>query len=833
MPFSPRRGSRPPSPSNRRPSVAAEKTAKIYSVTDARQQAPAFDQADVGLAVRPKNIGAPVRRIEDPRLLAGLGAFTDDCTVPGALHVAFRRSDHAHARISRISTAAAAAMPGIFAICTARDLQDLVEPVRAPSRMAKYHATPLYPLARDKVRYVGEPLAAVLAESRELAEDAVERIEIAYEPLGIVVDPEAAVGEGGPLLHEEPATNVLAEREFVRGDAATALAAASLRVGGRFRFHRKAPVALENRACIAEYDRGRRSLTLTASTQIPGILRDLLADLLALPGHSVRVVALDVGGGFGGKASLYAEEIVLSVLARHFGRAVRWTGERREDLLSTTHAFDEIVDAELALDEAGHILALAADVVGDIGAHSIYPWTAALEPIQVGSFLPGPYRVPAYRGRVRAVATCKTPTGPYRGVGRPISTFVMERLIDMAARRLAIDPAELRLRNLIRTDEFPYRVASGIIWDRSGFVESIERACAAIDYAALRERQAKARAEGRMVGIGIATYAELTGIGSRISAAPGMPINTGTESATIRLDSTGAVTGSFGIASHAQGLETTLAQVIADELGARLEDVRILHGDTAIVAHGTGTYASRSAVLAGGAATLAARALKEKLIRAASHLLEAAVEDIRAADGRVFVGGTDRSLSFRDIAKAVYSEIGRLPPQAREELEVARVYDPYLGTTTSATHIVALEIDPETYRVTLDRYVVAEDCGRIINPMIVDGQVHGAVVQGIGAALSEEVIYDGAGQPLTASLADYGIPVASEVPPITTVHLEGASPATLGGFRGMGEGGTIGAPAAVANAIADALAPLGGEIFELPMTPERLFRLAAKLKASV
>ncbi len=273
--------------------------------------------------------------------------------------------------------------------------------------------------------------------------------------------------------------------------------------------------------------------------------------------------------------------------------------------------------------------------------------------------------------------------------------------------------------------------------------------------------------------------------------------------------------------------------MIADELGARLEDVRILHGDTAIVAHGTGTYASRSAVLAGGAATLAARALKEKLIRAASHLLEAAVEDIRAADGRVFVGGTDRSLSFRDIAKAVYSEIGRLPPQAREELEVARVYDPYLGTTTSATHIVALEIDPETYRVTLDRYVVAEDCGRIINPMIVDGQVHGAVVQGIGAALSEEVIYDGAGQPLTASLADYGIPVASEVPPITTVHLEGASPATLGGFRGMGEGGTIGAPAAIANAIADALAPLGGEIFELPMTPERLFRLAAKLKASV
>jgi carbon-monoxide dehydrogenase large subunit len=300
------------------------------------------------------------------------------------------------------------------------------------------------------------------------------------------------------------------------------------------------------------------------------------------------------------------------VLARHLGRAARWTGDRLEDLTSTGQGFDEIVDAELGLDQDGHILALTAEVIGDIGAYSIYPWTAALEPVQVVSFMPGPYRVPAYGGRVRAVATCKAPTGPYRGVGRPISTFVMERLIDMAARRLSIDPAELRLRNLIRVEEFPYKVASGIVWDRSGFVDTLVSACEAIGYEKLREEQTKARAEGRQVGIGIATYAELTGIGSRISAAPGMPINTGTEAATIRLDSTGAVTGSFGIASHGQGLETTLAQVIADELGVRLDDIRILQGDGAVVAHGTGTYASRSAVLAGGAATLAARLLKEK-----------------------------------------------------------------------------------------------------------------------------------------------------------------------------------------------------------------------------
>jgi len=799
-------------------------------MTDGRKHEFGLEGADLGLGLRPKSIGARVKRVEDRRLLTGQGAFTDDRVVPGALHVTFRRSDHAHALISGINTTAAAAMPGVFGVYTAREFDDLVQPVRAASRMKNYHPTDLYPLAREKVRYVGEPVVAVLAETRYLAEDALDQIEIAYEPLEALVDPELAVSEDAPLLHEEAGTNVLAMREFARGDMAATMATAPVRVGGRFRFHRKAPTALETRACLAEYDHGRRLLTLTVSTQIPGILRDLLADLLNTSGHSVRVVAPDVGGGFGGKASLYQEEIVVSVLARHLGRAVRWTGSRQEDLASTTHGFDEIVDAELGLDIDGRILALSAEVIGDVGAYSIYPWTAALEPVQVVSFMPGPYRVPTYRGHVRAVATCKTPTGPYRGVGRPISTFVMERLIDMAARRLAIDPVQLRLRNLVRAEEFPYRMASGIVWDRSGFVDSLTSACAGIGYANLRQEQTRARAEGRLVGIGIATYAELTGIGSRISAAPGMPINTGTEAATIRLDSTGAVTGSFGVASHGQGLETTLAQVIADELGARIEDIRILQGDSAIVAHGTGSYASRSAVLAGGAATLAAQLLKERVIRAASHLLETSVEDIDAAAGRAFVIGTDRGLTFREIAKAVYSEIGRLPRDPREELEVTKVYDPYFGTTTSATHIVALEIDPDTCKVTLSRYIVAEDCGRIINPMIVEGQVHGAVAQGIGAALHEEVVYDDTGQLLTTSLADYGIPVASEVPSITTLHLETESPSTVGGFRGMGEGGTIGAPAAVANALADALALFSVKIFELPMTPERLFRLIESVK---
>lgn len=784
------------------------------------------------MTLRPKHIGARIRRREDPRLLTGQGRFAADHAAPGALHVAFRRSEHAHARIAAIETAAAAALPGVFAVCTAADLDGLVEPLRATSRMRNYHPTAIYPLARDKVRYVGEPVVAVLADNRYLAEDALDLVEIGYEPLATETDPETAARDDAPLLHEEANTNVLLAREFARGDAASEMGVAAIRVGGRFRFRRKAPLAIENRACVAEYDRWRQALTVTSSTQVPGIIRDLLADLLDMPGHSIRVVAADVGGGFGGKASLYPEELLVCVLARKFGRPVRWIGDRLEDLSATSHGFDEIVDAELGLDAEGRIIALTAEVIGDIGAYSIYPWTAALEPVQVISFLPGPYRVPAYRGSVRGVATSKAPLGPYRGVGRPVSTFVMERLIDMAARRLSLDPVELRRRNLVKPDEFPYRTPSGIVWDRSGFCETLDAACAAIGYDALRERQRMLRAQGRYFGIGIATYAELTGIGSRISAAPGMPINTGTETATLRLDSTGSVTGSFGIASHGQGLETTLAQVIADTLGASLDQIQILQGDSAVVAHGTGTYASRSAVLAGGAASLAARLLKEKILRAAAHLLEAASEDLDTADSRVFVVGTDRSLSFRELAKAVYSQMGRLPPDAREELEVTKVYDPVFGTTSAATHIAAVEIDPAVCRVSVERYVVAEDCGRVINPMIVDGQVHGGVAQGIGAALYEEIVYDDAGQLLTASLADYLVPTLGEVPETETVHLDTESPSTVGGFRGMGEGGTIGAPAAIANAVADALAPLGGEIFELPVTPQRLFRLFRTLNPS-
>lgn len=778
-----------------------------------------------GAGVRPKAIGARVQRLEDPRLLAGKGSYVDDRQPRGLLHVAFRRSDQAHARIRAVDLSAARALPGVIGAYCLDDLSGLAQPGRATSTMRGYQPTALYPLARDKVRFVGEPIVAIVAESRYLAEDALDLLQVDLDPLPGVCDPETALAAGAPLLHEDAGSNLIVERSFERGDVEASFAAAAVRVKGRFRFHRKSPLAMENRTYLADFDAGQRLLTLHSSTQVPGIIRDALAEILGLSGNGIRVVAPDVGGGFGGKASLYPEEICVCLLARQIGRPVKWTSDRLEDLAATSQGFDERIDAELGLDAEGHILALRSEVIGDVGAYSIYPWTAGLEPVQVISFMPGPYRVPVYRGHVRAVATCKSPTGPYRGVGRPISTFVMERLVDMAARALGMDPRQLRRINLVKAGEFPYKTAPGIVWDRSGFIECLEGACGAADYDALRAAQAAARAEGRWVGIGLASYAELTGIGSRISASPGMPINTGTETSILRIDSTGAVTASFGVASHGQGLETTLAQVIADELGARLEDIRVIHGDSAAVAHGTGSYASRSTVLAGGAATLAARGLREKVLRVAAHLLEAAASDIEVSDGIARVSGTDRALSFREIAKAVYSQMGRLPKELREDLSETSTYDPFFGTTTSATHLAQVEIDPRTCRITVQRYVVAEDCGRLINPLIVDGQVHGAVAQGIGAALFEEIVYDDEGQLLTASLVDYVVPSAAELPSIETVHIESASPSTMGGFRGMGEGGTIGAPAAIANAIADALSPFGIEIHELPVTPERLFRL--------
>lgn len=775
-----------------------------------------------------KLVGARVKRSEDPRLLTGHGSFVDDKQMPGMLHVAFRRSDMPHATIKQIDFTQALALPGVVAVYRAEDLESLVKPIFAISKMANYHSTAIYPLARGKVRFVGEAVVAVVADSRYIAEDALEYIQIDYEPLANIVNPYAAAESDSPLLHEDAGTNILVQREFRRGDIEAVMREAPVQVSARFRMHRKTPLAIENRSYLAQYDQGKRALTLYSSTGSPGIVRDALVQILEMPGNRIRVIAPDVGGSFGGKGSLYPEEILVCAVAKHLGRPIKWISDRLEDLASTSQAFDETIDAELAIDRDGTILGLRADVMGDVGAYSIYPWTAGLEPVQVISFMPGPYRVPVYHGKVRGVATCKAPTGPYRGVGRPTSTFVMERLIDMAAHKIGMDPRDLRLHNLIKSEEFPYKTASGIVWDRSAFIEALEQGCEKIGYDALRATQREARAVGRWMGIGIASYAELSGIGSRISASPGMPINTGTEIATIKIDPSGSVTASFGIASHGQGLETTLAQIVADELGCRMQDITVVQGDTDAVSHSTGTYASRSAVLAGGAGTRAAQALRAKLVKLAAYLLDSHPPYIQIAGGLITASDNGRHTTIAAVADTVYSQMGRIPADVAEVLEQTESYDPVWGTTSSATHIAVVEVDPETFLVHVKAYLVAEDCGKMINPLIVDGQVQGAVAQGIGAALFEEVVYDVNGQILSASLADYVAPTAPEIPDMMIVHVESVLPATLGGFRGMGEGGTIGAPAAIANAISDALLPLGIEINVLPATPERLFQLIKK-----
>ena len=791
--------------------------------------------ADRSVELRPKLVGKRILRTEDPRLLTGAGRYVDDILPPGTLHLGLRRSDMPHALIRNIDISAALATPGVLAVFDASALEGEIQPAIPTSRMKGYYATPIWPLARGKVRYVGEPVVAIVAESRYAAEDALEGVLIEYDTLPFAIDPYDGAAADAPLLHEEAGTNTIISREFARGEVDRVMDEAPVKVGARFRMTRKTPMSMEPRAYLAEWDRRRRALTLHTTSNIPGVIRDVLCECLDLPGNRLRVIAPDVGGSFGGKGSLYHEEMLVCALARKLERPIKYTADRLEDLTATSQAFEEVMDAELAVDLDGRILALRADVVGNIGAYSIYPWTGALEPVQVVSFMPGPYRFEHYRGRIRGVLTPKPPTGPYRGVGRPASTFAMERLVEMAARRLGIDPVEMRRRNLVNDDEFPYRTASGIIWDKSAFQQCLQAACDHADYPSLVAKRDAARAEGRWVGIGLASYAELTGIGSRISVAPGMPINTGVETANIRIDATGAITAAFGIASHGQGLETTLAQVVTDEMGCRMEDVEVLHGDSDLVAMSSGTFASRSAVLAGGAATRSAQVVKAKVLRAAAILMDVPVEDLEAHDGIVRARSSNTTLTFKEIAKAVYSQMGRIPREQREELTASETYDPYFGTACSSTHLAMVEIDPETYGVTVSNFVVAEDCGRVINPLIVDGQVHGAVAQGIGAALLEEMVHNEDGQSVTASLADYLVPLATNMPRIGIVHVEADLPATIGGFRGMGEGGTIGAPAAIANAISDALSPLGIEVDTLPATPERIFRLveAARTRSAI
>jgi aerobic carbon-monoxide dehydrogenase large subunit len=759
-----------------------------------------------------KWVGRAIRRLEDPALVTGHGRFTAD--LPAAHHLRFVRSAVASGRIVRIG-----APDGAKIICAA-DL-DGVRPIRPMLHKFDYQPIEQPVLARGVVRYVGEPVTAVFAPTGAEAEDIADDVEVEIEETPGVIDANDALAADAPRVHEtmQGAPNVVVEGRIVTPDFDATSARAHRRIKVQARSRRQNATPLEARAAHAAFDLASGRLTLTCATQMPHLLRTALADLLGFPEADLRVIAPDVGGGFGQKMSLPAEYAVLVWLARKLRASVAWSEDRRENLIAAFHSRDQRLELEGAFDAAGKLVALSADVIANIGAYSCFPTTCGVEPLMAMGELPGPYDFRAYSCRARGVATHTCTMAPYRGVSRPVITFAIERLMDKAAAAFALDPVEIRRRNLIKT--FPYMSATGLVFDEGSYIETLEQAASYADLPAFRARQREARVHGRYLGIGFATFSERTGYGSPVFAARGMEITPGWENVEVVMDPSGLVEARIGASPHGQGLETTLAQLVADEVGIAPRQVRVIHGDTDRTPYGWGTFASRSLVIAGGATVLAARKIRGKLLLIAGHVLEAAPEDIVLEDGSAKVLGTDRAVAIASLARAAYHEAHRFKEDIAPGLSESAFYDPP-GTFSNACHVAIVEVDVETGRVTIEKFLAVEDAGRIINPMIADGQVHGGIAQGIGNALFEEIVYDALGNIQTATLADYLPPTGREVPAIELHHIESPAASSITGAKGLGEGGTIGAPAAIINAVNDALAPFGVSIDEMPATPQRI-----------
>ena len=753
-------------------------------------------------------VGRSVRRLEDPALLRGRGRFTAD--LPAAHYARFVRSPVAAGRIDRVVAPAGAMM------FTATELAG-VAPIRP--MLDKFGYVPIAQpvLAQEVVRYVGDLIAVVVAPSEAVAEDLAEQVELGIDPLPVVTDAAAALAPGAPLVHPDARGNVVidAHHATVGYDAR---ASEGRRVACTIRSHRQNATPMEPRAAHAAFDAASGRVTLTCTTQTPHMMRTAIADLIGMDEADLRVIAPDVGGGFGQKMSLAPEFVVLVWLARHLRGSVAWIEDRRENLMASFHSRDMSVALEGRFDEAGRLVALEADVVANVGAYAPYPNTAAVEPLMSLAELPGPYAFDAYRCRARGVVTNTCCSAPYRGVARPAITLAMERLMDKAARALGLAPWEIRRRNLVSA--FPFTSATGLVYDAGTYREAMEVALAAADVPAFQARQTALRAQQRYLGLGLAVFCERTGYGSPAFAARGMAVTPGWEQVELAMDPSGAVTARIGASPHGQGLATSLAQIIADRIGVTPERVRVVHGDTDHTPYGFGTFASRSLVIAGGAVRIAADQLRAKLKAMAGTLLEAAAEDIELADGVARVVGTDRTLTLPALARTAYHQAHRFPDLSPGLRETA-VYDP-AGTFSNACHLAIVEVDVATCAVAIERFIVAEDAGRLINPMIAEGQVRGGVAQGIANALYQEIIYSDTGDILTGTLADYLPPTCREIPRIEIHHLETMTDASVTGAKGLGEGGTIGAPAAVLNAINDALAPLGVEIDAMPATPRRL-----------
>ena len=755
-------------------------------------------------------VGRSIRRLEDPALLTGRGRFTAD--LPATHRVRFVRSAVAAGEIKKIT------VPDDAMVFTAADLA-AVKPITPELHKFNYVPVAQPVLASGFVRFVGEPIAAVVAPSEAEAEDIAEDVVVDIAEAAPVIDARAALADDAPTVHAEAARNLVVEGTIETPGFAAAQQAAHCQVTVEARSRRQNATPIEARAGHAAFDLASGRVTLTCATQMPHLMRTAIADLIGIAETELRVIAPDVGGGFGQKMSLVPEYVVLVWLARKLRNSVAWTEDRRENLVASFHSRDQYIRLQGAFDADAKIVALAADVTANVGAYSCYPTTCAVEPLMAMAELPGPYDIRAYACLARGVLTNTCPMAPYRGVSRPVITMALERLMDRAAAQFGLDPVEIRRRNLI--DKFPYTSATGLVFDEGTYRQTLDMAVKALDLAGFRQRQQRARSEGRYLGIGFATFSERTGYGTPAFAARGMGVTPGWETVELTMDPSGCVEARIGASPHGQGLRTTLAQLIADQLGLSPDRIKVVHGDTDRTPYGWGTFASRSLVITGGASLLAARKVRAKLIKIAGSLLEAAADDIVLQDGAARVIGTDRSIPIETMARAAYHQIHLFKGEIDPGISETATYDPP-GTFSNACHAAIVEVDPETGLVTVEKFVVAEDAGRLINPMIVDGQILGGVVQGIGNALLEEIIYDDVGNVLTATLADFLPPTSREVPPIELFHLETLNGATITQAKGLGEGGAIGAPAAILNAINDALAPLGVSIDEMPATPRRI-----------
>jgi carbon-monoxide dehydrogenase large subunit len=774
-----------------------------------------------------RTFGQPVKRNEDRRLLTGQALFIDDVELPGMLHVAFLRSQIAHAKILRIDVSKALQRPGVVAVYTAGDLGDYWRPgplLVPPPPIAGivFNERTQVPLAKHKVRHVGEPLVIVIAEGRYIAEDALDDIDVELETLGVVVDLEKALDAGSALVHDDVGSNVAAHVRQVKGNYAAAAAKADRIIKRRLHYEHGISSPIETRGVVAQWDSRGNQLTIWDTTQAPVFIRNGLAGMLGLNERQVRVIAPFVGGGFGPKIMMfYPEEVLLPWVSIKLNRPVKWIEDRLEHFFATTHERGQIHDAEIALAADGRILGIKDVFLHDTGAYDPYGLTV---PINSQCTLLGPYVVPAYDSTFTAVFTNLPIVTPYRGAGRQHGVFVMERLLDLAAYELSIDRAEIRRRNLIPPDAFPYNNEiifqdfAPLEYDSGNYEPVLDMALDAIGYSAFTDEQAKARAEGRYLGIGVACYVEGTGIGPY-------------EGAKVQVQSNGKVSVATGIGTQGQGHFTSFAQIAAEQLGVDVTDVDVVTGDTDQFYWGAGTFASRGAVVAGNAVNEASKAVRKKALKLASDLFECSEEDLVIEDGKVsIVGIPEKFVKLGDLARQANPMRGAVKPGTEPGLEATQYFGPPSGATANGVHAIIVEIDPETFDLKILKYVVVHDCGTVINPMILAGQIHGGVAQGIGNAFYEKLVFDDQGQLLNASLADYLLPTALEVPRMQLAHTVTTSPLNPLGIKGAGEAGAIPVGPLFAQAIEDALDlhRRGFELLEIPLSPSRLFELTRK-----